>query len=288
MQVVTISAPAAWERPLQDWGRWLRAAGRPSSTLYIRDYQVRRVAAAHPDIGPWEMTTTILVEWLSAREWKPATRRAYRSALRSFYDWAHAAGYVDHNPAAALPSVRPEHYLPRPTPLDFVELALEGAGERERLMVMLAVKAGLRRGEIAKVHSDDLLRDLTGWSLRVVGKGGRVRMVPLVDELARALRAQPVGYVFPGPTQGHLSAPYVGKLVSRLMPVGWTTHTLRHRFGTNAYQKRRDLLVVQQLLGHASVATTQVYVAPPLDALRQAVEDANEWARWEGPRGGAA
>lgn len=290
MHVVTIAAPAAWEQPLREWGVWLRAAGRPDSTRYVRDYQVRRFAAAHPGLSPWAVTTDDMVTWLSERHWQPATRRAYRAALRSFYGWAHAGGRVDHNPAAALPPVRPDHYLPRPTPIDAVCEALSQAGPRERLMILLAARQGLRRGEIAAVHTRDLARDLTGWTLRVKGKGGRVRLVPLVDDVAAELLRVPAGYVFPGATNGHLSPAYVGKLVSRLLPEQWTTHTLRHRFATNAYADRRDLLAVQALLGHASVATTQIYVLPPDAALRQAVASANRWGDWLGPGadGGAA
>lgn len=277
MSVVTIAAPAAWVTPLNDWGTWLRAAGRPPTTRYLRDYQVRRFAAAHPHMDPWQVTTDDLVTWLGAQNWKPATRRAYRAALRSFYGWAHAAGRTDHDPAGLLPTVRPERYLPRPAPLDAVSRALQEADDRERLMILLAARQGLRRGEIARVHTDDLQKDLLGWSLRVHGKGGRVRVIPLVDEVARALAGCQRGYVFPGAVDGHLSPAYVGKLISRLLPEHWTAHTLRHRFATQAYAPTRDLLAVQTLLGHASVATTQIYVQQPDDALRDTVRAANGW-----------
>ena len=62
---------------------------------------------------------------------------------------------------------------------------------------------------------------------------------------------------------------------ARALPGEWTLHTLRHRFATAAYSAERDLLAVQRLLGHASVATTQRYAEPPRDALRKAVEAAD-------------
>ena len=127
-------------------------------------------------------------------------------------------------------------------------------------MVHLAARAGLRRGEIARVQRDDVTRDLVGWSLLVHGKGGRERLVPLVGDLAVMLRERPDGFIFPGDDGGHLSAPRVGELVSEVLPSGWTCHTLRHYFATNAYRATHDLLVVQRLLGHAKPETTAGYV----------------------------
>ena len=78
----------------------------------------------------------------------------------------------------------------------------------------------------------------------------------------------------PGQTDGHLSADYVGVLMARALPDGLTAHTLRHRFATAAYGATRDLLAVQELLGHSSPETTRNYVQLPADALRRAVEAA--------------
>nr|WP_279386717.1 tyrosine-type recombinase/integrase [Tsukamurella pulmonis] len=155
------------------------------------------------------------------------------------------------------------------------------AGDRERLMLALGACAGLRRAEIAQCRGDALERDLDGWSLRVVGKGGRVRRVPLSDDLAEQVQARGTGWTFQGQMRagraihgdrsaGHLSAGRVGELVSELLPDGWTTHTLRHRFASAAYRADRDIRAVQELLGHVSVATTQVYTAVPDDAKRRA------------------
>lgn len=150
-----------------------------------------------------------------------------------------------------------------------------GAGDpRVRLMVRLAVGAGMRRGEVAAVHRDDVVEGASGWSIVVHGKGGRVRVVPIGTELATAVRAACLeggGFAFPGQVEGHLSPAYVGRLVSRAMPEGVSMHALRHRFATAAYAVDRDLLVVQRLLGHASPSTTQRYVETPDDAARRTV-----------------
>lgn len=138
-------------------------------------------------------------------------------------------------------------------------------------MVLLAARAGLRRGEIAQVHTRDLEEDLFGWSLRVHGKGAKERIVPLCDEVRVLLRAAPAGFLFPGQIRGHLSPAYVGKLVSGVFGVGWTTHTLRHRFATVCHTGSHDLDAVRLLLGHSRAETTQGYILTPSESLRAAM-----------------
>ena len=200
----------------------------------------------------------------------PETRRGRRTTLRSFYGWAHASQHAPANIALALPKVKPGQTRPRPTPERVYEDALLRSDERLRLILRLAHDAGLRRGEIALVHSSDLFEDLHGWSLRVHGKGRRERDVPLTPRLALELRTLPHGWAFPGDEDGHLSARWVGKLATRVLPDEWTLHTLRHSFGTRVYA-HADLAVAQDLLGHASPATTRIYVQVPNERLRSAV-----------------
>ena len=138
-------------------------------------------------------------------------------------------------------------------------------------MLRLGAECGLRRFEIAKVHSRDVMRDLVGWSLVVVGKGDKQRIVPIGDDLALLIRSAN-GYLFPGRWSGHVESSYVGRHLSDLLGDGWTAHSLRHRYATTTYAVTRDLLLVSKLLGHASVETTQRYIAMPDDRLRAAVE----------------
>lgn len=261
-----------WETVIAEWRDWMRAAARPATTIRLRTYQLRRFAADNP--RPWEQTQKSLTRWLGAQDWAPESRRSYRSALRTFYGWAHASGYMDHNPAALLPSIKVGHHPPRPTPEVVLAQALLAAEPRVQLMILLAARQGLRRGEIARIHSADLSEDLYG-SLRVHGKGDKVRVIPLHAEIASHLRALPDGYAFPGNDDGHLSPRWVGTLVKKALgESGWTTHTLRHRFATTAYRGSRDLLAVQGLLGHSKPETTLNYVQLPDDALRAALAHA--------------
>lgn len=249
----------------------------PPTSLALRRYQLGRLAADHADRSPWSMESTDLAAWLTARGWSVETVRSHRSAVRSFYGWAHAAGLCETDPSRLLRKVPPARHRPRPAPEDAVLDALAAADDRVYLMVMLGARQGLRRGEIAVVHSDDVIRQDAGvWSLLVHGKGGKDRLVPLLPDVARALRDRPAGWTFPSSRTGsHLTPHYVGLLITRVLPAGLTPHQLRHRFASAAYQRTGDIRSVQELLGHASVATTQFYTQTAPAAHRAAVQAAD-------------
>lgn len=259
----------AWAEAIRAYLTAQVAAGAPSTTCNTRrqhlEHLARRVSA-----GPWSLTGAELVEYAGAQRWQPETRRGRRTTFRSFYAWAHAVGLCEVNTAAVLPKVKPGQARPRPTPERVYEAALLRSDDRLKLILRLAHDAGLRRGEVALVHSRDLFEDLHGWSLRVHGKGRRERDVPLTPRLALELRTLPYGWAFPGDEDGHLSPRWIGKLATRVLPDEWTLHTLRHSFGTRVYS-HADLAVAQDLLGHASPATTRIYVQVPNERLRSAV-----------------
>lgn len=255
---------------LEAWGTWLRAAGRPETTISLRMYHVRRVFS-ELEVDPWGVSTEQLVEYLAARSWAAETRRSYRASLRAFYAWAMATGRRADSPAHLLPVVKVPRALPRPTPESVYREALLQADERGWLMVQLAAICGLRRGEIARVRREQVVEDLLGRSLMVLGKGGHVRSVPLPGGLAAQILGLPAGWLFPSPRGGHLTPAHVGKIVSRLLPEGWTCHTLRHRCATVAYNASHDLRAVQELLGHAKPETTAAYTLVPQDSVRALV-----------------
>lgn len=259
-----------WQREIQDWVAYLLATGVPQTTITLRRQHLQHVARR---IGtePYSLTFDRLVEWLASRRWAPNTRRSYRSSLRAFYSWAQSTGRTDRSPAHLLPPVRVPRPKPRPTPEAAYRHALAVADARTRRAILLAGQCGLRRGEIARVRPEDVEDDAHGYLLRVVGKGGHVRLVPLTDELAEELRSIDATWAFPSSRGGHLTPHHLGKLVSRCLPGKLTTHTLRHRAATVAYAATHDLRAVQELLGHAKPETTAIYTQVPDDAVRAAM-----------------
>lgn len=265
----TIDAPPAWQDALARYTRHMRAAGRPTSTVKIRLYQLRRFARVIK-LPPEQVAHDDLVAYLDNPAWSNDYRRTIRAALRAFYAWMRATGRTDTDPAYQLPPITPKAGKPRPTSEDALERALATCDQRTRLMILLAAATGARCCEIAVVHSRDLRGARGDWRLELHGKGNRDRIVPLPDFLAWEIR-DARGYLFPGQIDGHLSAAYVSKLISRALP-GYTAHTLRHRFATRTLRHAGgNLIVVQRLLGHASVATTQIYTDVEDDQLRAAV-----------------
>lgn len=268
----TMGIAEQWHQAMVSWIGWFHSSSKPETTIYLRGYQIRRVAADFIllGIGPWEATLDDLSQWLGSFDWAPETRRSYRATLRTFYTWAHVTGRIGMNPAALLPGITPPRGLPRPVPEQMYRAAVIKAHERERLMLRLAGEAGLRRGEIAVVRPADVERDDDGWALRVHGKGSKERRVPISDSMAGAIRRSDDMWLFPGQIDGHLSAPRVGELISELLDEGWTAHKCRHRFASIAFEVDRDIRAVQELLGHASVVTTQIYTLVPTGAKRRA------------------
>lgn len=254
-----------WAEALTLYVRHRRASGTAEGTIRLhRHYlhHLERYAAA-----PFTATSAQLEDALSVRRWSPETRKSARASLRAFYRWARAAGLVEADPTASLPTVRVPLGAPRPTPEAVLDRALALADRRGRLMLLLAARGGLRCAEISQVHP----RDLAGPVLYVHGKGGKTRRVPLLDEeLLHAIRTAD-GFLFPGRTRGHLAPCTVSDLLGELLPDGWTAHTLRHRFASRAYAGTKDLGAVQELLGHARPETTRRYVVVPDDHLVAAV-----------------
>lgn len=263
-----------WARAIDEWAGRLRLEGCAATTIRTRRQHLGQLAR-ESDRGPWDHTTASLLDWLDGHGWSAESRHAARSSLRSFYRVAVADGHLGVSPAASLPRVRRSTPRPRPAP-DVVYLAaLASAESRERLMLRLGGEVGLRRGEIARVGARDIIDDMVGWSLAVRGKGGGggvTRIVPLPDTLALDLISHaPEGWMFPGHNDGHLAPQRVGDLMSDALPGRWTAHTLRHRAATRWFGVDHDLLTVRDLLGHASVATTQAYVQTDDNDARRTV-----------------
>lgn len=194
-----------------------------------------------------------------------------------------ANGIVCENPAALLPTVSGSPPNPRPATDAIWEKLLADAPPRELMMARLAGEAGMRRAEVAVCQRDDLFRDGRHWSLRIHGKGGKERILPITDSLAGAIiEFCAAGYLFPSLDKWgnilapHLSEHHVGKLMSALMPPGWSMHKLRHRFGSRGLAGTNDLIAVAEALGHSSTVTTQRYVKITRDKVRAVSEAAGD------------
>jgi integrase/recombinase XerC len=250
-----------------------------AATIELRRFTVRRIVRG---LGPPEaVTPELLVDWFGTQtHWALETRRSYRAAARSFFGWAYKAGRLPVDLGEAVAKVRQLPPSARPASDQAWSAALLAADARVTLMLRLAGEAGLRRAEVAQVHYRDLIEGVDGAQLLVNGKGGKKRVVPISESVAGLLRrgapghtpGMPVeGWLFPTGRGGHLTAAHVGGLVGRVLPPGFTMHSLRHMFASRAYRGTRNLRAVQVLLGHQSIATTERYCAVNDSEIRAAM-----------------
>lgn len=264
---IELPTPPAWVEVIDKHTNSLKALGMRLETIRLRRNWIRSLARSFP--RGYDLTLNDLLTWSGAHDWKQQTRRSVHSNINAFYAWLHRAGHIAS--PVELPRIAKTAAVARPANDDALEAALEKAEALTRLMIRQASELGLRRAEVAQGHRRDIIHDLLGYSLLVHGKGGKVRIVPMPEGLARALLALPDGYFYPGNDNGHLSPAWVGKLVARALPPGVTMHQLRHRFATRAYAATNDILSVQTLLGHSSPETTIRYIRLNDDRLRKTV-----------------
>lgn len=261
-----------WVTLVDKYLMYMFAAGLSKTTVNTRRQHLHYMAR-NIGLKPHEVTGDHLIEFVGSQNWAPESRRGRTNTFRAFWKWANQAGHLE-DVGALLPKVRALPGVPRPAPDRVYMKAIMRSDVRTRLILRLAAECGLRRGEIAVAHSDDMIDDLVGWSLLVHGKGGRQRVVPLTPGIATEMLSLPDGYVFPGQIDGHLSPRRVGELAVDVLDGQWTLHTLRHRFATRTYQIDHDVFAVQELLGHASAETTRRYVQRDSSRLRMLVERA--------------
>jgi integrase/recombinase XerD len=222
----------------------------------------------------------------------PTSLRRRAAAIRGFYRFAYAEGLIRADVGARLELPRQPRLLPETLSVDEVEALLEASGGegtgddaaavtgiRDRALLELLYASGLRISEALGLDRDDLSRE--GGFVRVVGKGDRERLVPVGDVALEWL-----GRWIDGPRRGWLAIAHVvpegggplfltarGRRLARQQ--AWaivkgsaaraglsdrvSPHTLRHSFATHLLEGGADLRVVQELLGHASISTTQLY-----------------------------
>lgn len=243
------------------------AAGLATGTVNLRMHHLEHLMRRHPN--PLDVTEIDLINYMaSKRDLGAAARLNIRSSIRKFYGWAVRYQYLEKDPSGILDSIKVPRLIPRLAPDDDIMMSLIGAPDDETAMILLGRLACLRLTELSTLHTSHRENDI----LRVTGKGSKMRMVPINDELLPVLlrleRINNGGYYFPGRFGGHLHPQSVNKIMTRR--TGWNPHALRHAGATAAYKATHDLRAVQELLGHASLATTERYLHVGLDEVRAA------------------
>ncbi|WP_298161654.1 site-specific tyrosine recombinase XerD [Brevundimonas sp.] len=233
---------------------------------------------------------------LSTRGLSAATAARRRSSLRQFYRFALGEGWRRDDPSRRLDAPKQGRSLPRTLDRDEVVRLLTGAAARDGAsgvrmiaLVELAYASGLRVSELLALRVEAVRRD-PAW-LIVRGKGGKERLAPLnasareavkawliLRDAARPEKAADSPWLFPsGTTASHLTPRRFAQMLDQaavdagIDPARVSPHVLRHAFATHLLEGGADLRVVQTLLGHADIATTQIYTHVATDRLTQVV-----------------
>jgi integrase/recombinase XerC len=227
-------------------------------------------------------TTDHIEQWLDARPRANSTRYSYVSTLYCFYEFVRTQGGITANPARTVIRPKRPRLVPRPLAAEQLSLALASADARRYAMLALATFQGLRVQEIAGLDADHVMWHRHPPMLLVAaGKGGRERVVPLSLRVEHALRQYGLprsGPVFCNIETGERLTPsavsrYISQTFRDAGVDGGAAHRCRHSFATMAYQRSLDLRMVQELLGHASPATTAIYAAYANPAAVNVVRD---------------
>ncbi|HET7645527.1 MAG TPA: site-specific tyrosine recombinase XerD [Candidatus Limnocylindria bacterium] len=231
----------------------------------------------------WRDDPQPLIEFVAALQRAGArgsTQARKSAAVRSFYAFALREGHATRDVPALVDAPRPGQYLPDVLAPDQVADILEAppsdddAGIRDRAMLELLYGCGLRVSELVGLDTDRV--DLPNQQVRVIGKGNKERRVPMGDEARERLHrylggprlawtaGRPTPAVFVNQRGRRLSRESVWRTVKRWTAAAGvrervTPHTFRHSFATHLLEGGADLRVVQALLGHASISTTQLY-----------------------------
>lgn len=247
---------------------YLTAAGATDRTVEARVNGARRLLRHAGSTDPTALTTADALRFISSVPAR-ASRATYYQHVRSYARFCAAMGtvvtFADH-----LPEVKFPRGVPRPIDAGELSAALAQAGRGPAMMMRLAALAGLRVSEIARVDGCDV-----GTDLRVTGKGGRVDMIPLHP----AIRAHAGDFPADGPwftTPGGrpMTRWWVWRMITdalRVVGSQATPHQLRHYFATSLLEAGNDLRTVQELMRHASLATTQIYTQVTDDRKRTAI-----------------
>jgi site-specific recombinase XerD len=289
---------AGWEAALSRFDRELRRRGAASATRRAYRTDLRQLAAwaGAGGLEPQDVGYKQLREYaaaLSESGVRKSTVARKLASTRSLFDHLVAIGELTQNPGELLPSPRREQRLPRVLDREQMRVLLERIpasdplAVRDRALFELAYSCGLRCEEIVDLDRSDM--DFESERVRVDGKGGKIRMVPVGEPAQRALErylatARPT--IADDPAEPAL---FISRRGRRLSPSDvrrrlerWvreaaiagrvSPHALRHSFATHLLEGGADLRSIQELLGHSSVSTTQIYTRVEPSRLRRQYE----------------
>jgi len=303
---MTVPAATSAAELSRIWLGWLRHERRLADktvSAYAADFDdLTDFLKGHLGVSPdadalAALTAMDFRAWLSARRRRgvsAASNARALSAVRSFYRRMRQLGRIDNPAALAMTPPKVPRRAPRAVSpdvaLDLMDAPLENRADdwqalRDHAVLLLLYGAGLRISEALSLRVSDAP---LGDALAITGKGGKTRLAPLLPQIGEAVEAYrracphdetPDRALFTGKRGGALRPEIIQGVIRHLrgvlgLPDTLTPHALRHSFATHLLGAGADLRSIQELLGHASLSTTQVYTRVDADNLYRAWQDA--------------
>jgi integrase/recombinase XerC len=281
-----------------------RRYSRHTEAAYRRDLDCLLRHCTEAGVATWRALDNYHLRSFAAAEHRrglsPRSVQRRLSAARSFFEYLLREGAVERNPAVDIAAPKAEKRLPATVDADRLAKLLETPGDetltlRDRALMELLYSSGLRLSELVGLDVTDL--DLADRTVRVTGKGGKTRVVPVGRHAVAALSdwlrrradlARPGEHaLFLSERRTRMSARAVQARVSHWamrqgVGVKMHPHVFRHSFATHLLESSGDLRAVQELLGHADVSTTQVYTHLDFAHLARVYDQAHPRARKRG------
>ena len=235
--------------------------------------------------------------FLAKKGLKKSSAQRKLASIRSFFKYLYREGTVDKNPAKLVATPRKDKTLPKVLSVDNAIMLVEAPGYseecelRDRAILELFYSSGLRISELAGLKKKDV--DFHAGTARVVGKGDKERMVPVGEKAVEAMKeyidvahghSKEVDALFLNNRGERLGARSIRRVVDKYVKATGlhgkaTPHTLRHTFATHLLAGGADLRSIQEMLGHASLSTTQKYTHVNLDKLMEVYDKAHPRAK---------
>lgn len=219
------------------------------------------------------------------------------SALRKFYDYLIRSGAIEKNPTAKLRTLKIAKNLPKFVPENrmqplmdqMMQASEDEKEERDAIVMLLLYYCGLRRAELAAITIDKL--DLEQKMLRILGKGSKERIVPLTEPIIERLEhylqlfrdkiwSTPQKSLILGDNGQPITHNEIYEIVHRTLTMAGvdgvrSPHVLRHSFATHLLQRGAPIKTIAELLGHSSIASTEIYAHTTIEGLKESYKNAH-------------
>lgn len=273
-----------WKDILSDYRAYLRIE-RSLSPNTVASYlsDIRKLMHMYPDRRPEDLGSEDLSGFLATEAGNGISKRSQSrlvSSIKSFYGFMEMEGRLRNNPAETIESPKISRHIPTVLSVEEIDRIISSVdlsspeGHRNRAIMEVLYSCGLRVSELVSLRISDLFLDES--FIRVIGKGNKQRLVPIGEPAIRAVklylsqtrRAFASGknedILFLNRRGGKMSRQMVFLIIKRQCDAAGITkeispHTFRHSFATHLVENGADLRAVQQMLGHESILTTEIY-----------------------------